>query len=294
MTPSHLLLLVFANACWGFNFIAGKLGTELFGPILFSAIRFVMVLALLAPFLRVVPGQMIRILLIGLMLGVIHYPLMFFAMYATENLSAVAIAAQLMVPFSTILAILFLHERIGWTRTVAITLSFTGVVIIGFEPIGADHVLALSLVTGASFAIALTSIWMRQLKDVGVFNLQAWIALIASVSLTVLALIFESPSIEMLQSIPWLDYWMPLYSAVGATIIGHGSFYLLLQRYPVNQVAPFVTLSTLFAIVFGVLLLGDQITGRILLGGVLTLVGVTVIARRNAATETPSSIRVPR
>jgi O-acetylserine/cysteine efflux transporter len=294
MTPSHLLLLVFANACWGFNFIAGKLGTELFGPILFSAIRFVMVLALLAPFLRVVPGQMIRILLIGLMLGVIHYPLMFFAMYATENLSAVAIAAQLMVPFSTILAILFLHERIGWTRTVAITLSFTGVVIIGFEPIGADHVLALSLVTGASFAIALTSIWMRQLKDVGVFNLQAWIALVASVSLTVLALIFESPSIEMLQSIPWVVYWMPLYSAVGATIIGHGSFYLLLQRYPVNQVAPFVTLSTLFAIVFGVLLLGDQITGRILLGGVLTLVGVTVIARRNAATETPSSIRVPR
>ena len=286
MASSHLLLLVFINACWGFNFIAGKLGTELFGPILFSAIRFAIVLILLIPFLRWVPGQMKRILWIGLLLGVVHYPMMFFAMYATENLSAVAIAAQLVVPFSTLLAIVFLQERIGWTRTMAIALSFTGVVIIGFEPIGADHILSLLLVVGGSFSIAVASIWMRQLQKVGVFNLQAWIAVVATASLTVLAIVFESPSIHMLRTIALVDYWTPLYSAVGATIIGHGSFYWLVQRYPINQVSPFITLSTLFAIVFGVLLLSDQITARILLGGALTLVGVTVIARRNSETKT--------
>lgn len=287
MASSHLLLLVFINACWGFNFIAGKLGTELFGPILFSAIRFAIVLILLIPFLRWVPGQMKRILLIGLLLGVVHYPMMFFAMYATENLSAVAIAAQLVVPFSTLLAIVFLQERIGWTRTMAIALSFTGVVIIGFEPIGADHILSLLLVVGGSFSIAVASIWMRQLQEVGVFNLQAWIAVVATASLTILAIVFESPSIHLLRAIALVDYWTPFYSAVGATIIGHGSFYWLVQRYPINQVSPFITLSTLFAIVFGVLLLSDQITGRILLGGALTLVGVTVIARRNAKADTP-------
>jgi len=292
MTPIHLSLLVFVNACWGFNFIAGKLGTELFGPLLFSAIRFAMVLVLLLPFLRLVPGQMMRIVMIGLMLGVVHYPMMFFAMYATENLSAVAIAAQLVVPFSTLLAIVFLHEKIGWTRTLAIALSFTGVVIIGFEPIGADHILSLLLVVGGSFSISVASIWMRQLNEVGVFNLQAWIALVATVSLTLLALVFESPSVDTLRGIPVIDYWTPFYSAVGATIIGHGSFYLLLQHYPINQVSPFITLSTLFAIVFGVLLLGDQITDRILLGGVLTLAGVTVIARRNAVKDTRSGISV--
>ena len=294
MTSSHLVLLVFINACWGFNFVAGKVGTELFGPLLFSAIRFVAVLLLLIPFLRLVPGQMKRIIMIGLVLGVVHYPMMFFAMYATENLSAVAIAAQLVVPFSTILAIVFLHERIGWTRTLAIALSFSGVVIIGFEPIGADHILSLVLVIGGSLSIAVASIWMRQLTDVGVFNLQAWIALLATVSLTLLAIVFESPSLEMLQGIPLVDYWTPVYSAVGATIVGHGSFYWLLQRYPISQVSPFITLSTLFAIGFGVLLLADQLTTRILVGGALTLIGVTVIARRNAAKDTPSSIRVPR
>jgi O-acetylserine/cysteine efflux transporter len=294
MTATHLLLLVFINACWGFNFLAGKLGTEVFGPLLFSTIRFAVVLVLLLPFLRVVRGQMGHILKIGLMLGVVHYPLMFFAMFATENLSAVAIAAQLAVPFSTMLAIVFLHERIGWTRTLAIALSFFGVVIIGFEPIGPDHVLSLVLVVGASLAISIASIWMRQLRDVGAFNLQAWIAVIATASLALLTLIFEAPDITTLTRVPLIDYWTPVYSAVGATIIGHGSYYMLLQRYPVNQVSPFITLSTLFAILFGVVLLNDQITSRILLGGALTLIAVTVIARRNAANETPSGVRVPR
>lgn len=294
MSTPHLLLLIFINACWGLNFIAGKIGTETFGPLTFSAIRFAIVLLLLLPFMRIVKGQMLRIVMIGLMLGVIHYPLMFFAMYLTENLSAVAIAAQLVVPFSTILAVVFLHESVGWTRSIAIALSFAGVVIIGFEPIGSDHVLSLLLVVGGSLSIAASAIWMRQLKSVGVFNLQGWIALIATGSLLLLAFLFESPNIELLQSVALIDYWTPLYSAVGATIVGHGSFYMLLQRYPINMVSPFITLSTLFAIFFGVLLMGDVITNRILIGGILTLAGVTVIARRNATKQTPSSIRVPR
>ena len=35
MTNFHLVLLVGVNAIWGFNFIAGKIGTVTFGPWLF-------------------------------------------------------------------------------------------------------------------------------------------------------------------------------------------------------------------------------------------------------------------
>ena len=49
-----------------------------------------------------------------------------------------------------------------------------------------------------------------------------------------------------------------------------------------NDVAPFITLSSLFAVLFGILLVGDQMTLRILFGGLLTLVGVTVVAVRTS------------
>lgn len=294
MSHLHLALLVFVNALWGFNFLAGKIGTELFGPLLFSAIRFAVVLLLLFPWLRLVKGQMRLILVIGLCLGAGHYSIMFYALYLGDNISSLAIAAQLAVPFSTILAILFLHERIGYIRILAITMSFLGVVVIGFEPMGLTHVMALTAATVAALVMAVAAILMRRLKGVGAFNLQAWIALVSTIVLTILSVIIESPGRETFAGMTLFDFWTPVYSAIGATIIGHGSFYFLLQRYEVNNVAPFITLSTLFAIAYSIVLMDDVLTLKIVVGGLLTLFGVTIIALRNARESTPSSLRVPR
>ena len=294
MAVKHLALLVLINLCWGFNFIAGKWGTEEFGSLTFSAVRFAIVLVLLFPFLRWVPGQMGCILLIGFLLGACHYSIMFLAMFMTENISAVAVAAQLVVPFSTILAIMFLGERIGITRTVAIVLSFLGVVVLAFEPFGPEHTISLGLAVLAALALSVSAILMRSLKDVAVFNLQAWIALVSTIVLSILALIFEPQQIRELTSIDWPSYWLPLYSAVGATIFGHGAFYWLLQRYPVNQVSPFISLSTLFAVAFGITLLDDLMTLKIVVGSLLTIAGVTIIAIRNAQENVPSGQRAAR
>ena len=294
MSLHHLALLVFVNALWGLNFPAGKLGTEVFGPLLFSTLRFLVVLLLLFPFLRVVKGQMGLIVLIGLCLGAGHYSIMFYALYLGDNVSTIAIAAQLTVPFSTILAVVFLGERIRLLRICAITLSFLGVVIISFEPVGATHLVALLAATVASAVMAVAAILMRRLEGVGVFNLQAWIALVSTSALALLTWAFESPSLADISGLPLQQYWTPVYSAIGATIIGHGSLYYLLQRYEVNHVAPFITLSSLFAVLFGVIFMGEIMTAKIVVGGLLTLLGVTIIALRNAKQSTPSGVRVPR
>lgn len=294
MSPHHLILLVFINALWGLNFPAGQLGTQVFGPLMFSALRFAVVLLLLFPFIRVVKGQMKLIVLIGLCLGAGHYSIMFYALYLGDNISSIAIAAQLTVPFSTILAIVFLGERIRLIRLVAIVLSFLGVVVIGFEPVGPEHVVALLAATMAAAVMAVAAILMRRLAGVGVFNLQGWIALLSTSVLFLLSWAFESHSFVALRHIPIEQFWSPVYSAIGATIIGHGSLYYLLQRYEVNHVAPFITLSSLFAVVFGITFMGDVLTTKIMIGGFLTLLGVTVIALRNARQATPVGLRVPR
>lgn len=294
MRASHLFLLILINAAWGFNYIAGKIGTADFGPLLFSSVRFAVVLMLLFPFLRIVSGQMRLIIIIGFCLGAGHYAAMFYALHIAGSVSSIAVAAQLTIPFTTILAIVFLGERIGLVRTIAIVTAFIGVVIISLDPDALGHPLALAMVSVASLSMAVAAVLMRRLVGVGVFNLQAWIALVSTISLGILTLAIEQPSVEGFKAIPQSDYWTPIYSAVGATIFGHGGLYYLLQRYPINHVAPVISLSTIFAIIFGILIFNDQVTWNVLVGGLLTLVGVTTIAIRNAPRETPSSIRVPR
>ena len=291
MSPHHLALLVFINALWGLNFPAGSLGTQVFGPLMFSTLRFAVVLLLLFPFIRVVRGQMKLIAMIGLCLGAGHYSIMFYALYLGDNISSIAIAAQLTVPFSTILAVVFLGERIRLIRILAIVLSFLGVMVIGFEPVGPENLLALLAATAAAAVMAVAAILMRRLVGVGVFNLQGWIALLSTSVLFLLTVAFEAHSFAALGDISIEQYWSPVYSAIGATIIGHGSLYYLLQRYEVNHVAPFITLSSLFAVVFGITFMGDVLTVKIIVGGSLTLLGVTVIALRNARQATPSGLR---
>lgn len=58
-------------------------------------------------------------------------------------------------------------------------------------------------------------------------------------------------------------------------------YYRALQMAPASQVAPIDKLSVAFAIVLGVLFLGEALTLRLALGGTLVVVGALVLAWPN-------------
>ncbi|ABC28658.1 Permease of the drug/metabolite transporter (DMT) superfamily [Hahella chejuensis KCTC 2396] len=277
MSLLDLLLGLLANLAWGFNFIAGKEGAQHFQPLLFTALRFAILLALTAPWLKPAKGYMKPLLSVAFVLGVLHFSMMFLGLNAGGNIASVAIATQLYVPFSAILAAAILKESIGWIKGGAIVLALAGVFIIGFDPVVFNHLDALAWVVGAAASMAVATILMKQCPTLGVMRLQAWIALVATPSLLALSYIFEDGQWSLLVQSEWSDYWAPLYSAVAASIIGHGIVYRLLGRYSVSLVTPMMLLAPIFAMVFGVVWFGDVLTWKLSLGGALTLLGVVII-----------------
>lgn len=275
-----MLLALLANTAWAFNFIAGKAGVTHFPPLLFTTLRFGMVLLLLFPFLRWVPGQMRQVIQVGFVLGVLHFSLIFAGLAAAGDITSIAIAAQLYVPFSALLAVLVLGETMGRRHLLGIGAAFGGVLVIGFDPMVFLHLDALLLIIGAAMAMAVATIFMRQLQGVGVFTLQAWIALIATPCLLALSLLLETGQVAALHAATWLDFGAPVYSAVGASLVGHGIMYYLLGRYPVSVTAPFMLLTPVLAVGFGVTLWGDALTWKLVLGGTMTIAGVAIITVR--------------
>jgi O-acetylserine/cysteine efflux transporter len=71
-----------------------------------------------------------------------------------------------------------------------------------------------------------------------------------------------------------------LYSALLASLVAHTAYFAMIRRYPVTSVAPVTVLTPLFSVLFSVLLLGDVLDARMIVGGVLTLTGITVILVR--------------
>lgn len=278
MTPIHLLLALLANCAWGFNFIAGKIGAGDFQPLFFTSIRFFFLLLVMLPWLRPVSGSMKPLLQLAFLMGVGHFSMMFIGLNAGGNIASIAITTQLYVPFSAILAAVFLREKIPLIKIMGIVIAFLGIIVIGFDPIVFNHVDAVLWVMGAAFVLAVSTILMRRFPNMGVFRLQAWIALVASPSLLVLSLVFESNHLQIVSQLSVMDFWSPLYSAIGASVIGHGIVYYLLGRYPVSTVTPLMLLAPVLASIFGIWWFEDQLGWRLVLGGIMTLLGVFMVS----------------
>ena len=278
MSLPDLLLALLANLGWGFNFIAGKIGASQFHPLLFTCIRFLFLLVIMLPWLKPAKGYMRPLLRVAFLLGVLHFSMMFIGLNAGGNIASIAITTQLYVPFSAVLAAIFLRETITRLRIVAITIAFGGVMLIGFDPVVFTHLDAMLWVTGAAFVMAMATIMMRRFPNMGVFTLQAWIALVATPSLGLLSFLFEDNQLQILAEARLIDFWTPLYSAVGASVIGHGLVYRLLGRYPVSVVTPLMLLAPILASCFGIILLGDELGWKLVVGGALTLLGILMVS----------------
>lgn len=279
MGAIHLLMVVLVNFAWGVNFIAGKIGSEVFQPLLFTALRFLFLFLLMLPWLKPAPGYMKPLLRVAFLLGVFHFGMIFIGLNAGGNIASIAITTQLYVPFSAILASLFLREKISLASILSIALAFGGVMVIGFDPVVFNHFDAILWVAGAAFVMAVATILMRQCPSLGVFRLQAWIAVVALPSLLLLSSIFESGQVRILSNASIIDLWTPLYSAVGASIVGHGIVYYLLGRYPVSIVTPLLLPTPIIAALLGVVVFGDLLGWKIIIGGIMTLLGVLMLLK---------------
>lgn len=295
MSFRELIVLLMMCTLWGFHFVIIKLAVGEVPPLFYAAMRITVVALLMSPFLRWRSGAMGPVLLAGCCLGGFNYAFMFTGIAKTTASSA-ALAIELFVPFATILSVLFLGDKVGLRRFIGIVLAFVGVAVIALagkeNSTGGDPQavagIGIGLIAIAAFSEAMGTIFVKKAKGFTPFQLLAWFALVGTAILWPATFLTESfwreegPRAVLEAVNPVLLLGAIVYSAVGASIIGHSSYYWLLQRLPVSIVAPSGLLTTMLAVLFSVLVLGDQLTAVMIIGALMILTGVGVILVRNS------------
>src|SRR5512138_1191019 len=280
ISAKHLAFLILINLIWGLNLIASKIGVERFPPIFFTALRFVSIVVLLFPLLKLHRGQM-RYLIAGTaFIGPVAFAFLFVGLRRAEDASTVAIATQMGVPFSTLLSVWLLGEKIRWKRRLGIALAFGGIVIIGFDPRVIEYWEGLALVVVSTFFASLGLIYVKRLRDIRPLELQVWTAIIGAPVLLLTSFILEAGQWTSVLTAGWTGWGALAFTVLMSSLVAHTGWYYLISRYPVTSLSPVTLLSPLFGILFGVMLLHDQLTPRMLIGGAVTLVGVLIVVVR--------------
>ena len=282
MPLSHSLALALICVIWAGNFIAAASAVEHISGLEFTLLRFVLVLVLLLPWIRrPQAGQWLNLIVACVCMGALHFGLVFVALERSADIASVAILMQVYVPLSTLLAVLVLGERIGWRTSSGIGLAFLGVLIVGLDPLVLTQLDVLALILASAFFLALGTIYMRRVQGVGLFSFQAWNALLSIPPMLLAVWLFEPNFLQQATAVVQTSAWIGLiYSAVGASIIGHGLFYWLIQRHEVNQITPYLLTVPVMAVALSVWLWGDRPGIRLIVGGSLVILGVLWITLR--------------
>lgn len=270
------------NLVWGFNMVAAKFAVDAVGSIGAAGLRMAVVLLVCLPWLRIVPGRMRALAVIGMVNGVLFLVITNVALKVAENMGALAVASQLGVPMSLVLGVLLLGERIHWPRMAAVALAFAGVVVMGFDPAIINDRLGLALVALASLIWATGNLLFRRLVGVPVMTSYAWLAAFSVPAMAAGMLLFEPQDVARIPHMPPIAIGAILFSGLGATILGQGGMTWLLQRHSVSVVAPLTLASPLIATVSTVLVFDSTVTAQMVVGGLMTLAGVAIIVIRSA------------
>jgi drug/metabolite transporter (DMT)-like permease len=278
-----ILLLLLLTLLWGITFPAMKVALRGFPPILLSGFRFLLAGSLFMPLcrLRGIPivrgtqGARLYLLFYALAgaLGIILLPIG--VKHTLANRGSILFNTS---PFWVLVLGIFLlpGDRLTLNKWMGTGLAFVGVLLLftgggdldpGASRFGDGLVLGAAIVWG--FRIVFLKHFPSQTRAE---TIQVWQFLIAGPILTILGLAFENITDIQLDGPVILSF---LYLAVVSNAVGYFLWTYLVQKEVATKVAPFMFLSPVFGVMASSAILGERITGQILVS--LGLVGVGIL-----------------
>jgi O-acetylserine/cysteine efflux transporter len=283
MTGPHKLLAVLTAAIWGFNFVVIQWGMADVPPLLFVAVRFLIVAApavlLIAPR---PPVALWKIAVVGTFLSLGQFAFLYVSIDAGMPAGLASLVLQSHVVLTILAAAVILRERPTRPQVVGVVLGSAGLVIVAAGRDGEVPLVALLLCLCAACSWAVGNLVVRALKIPGGLSLTIWSALVVPVPMLLLSLLLDGPDgvSAGLAAFGWKAVLSTAYTAVLASFVGYGIWNSLLARYPSSEVVPWVLLVPPVGILSAWLCLGETPGPAELVGGAVLVLGVLVAQGR--------------
>ena len=273
MTTRQILLALIVPITWGFGYALTKIGMDQFAPLLLMSLRFGIAGLVLVWFTKPPWKYMKDLFMVAFIGSTIQYGLTYYGLKGID-VSTASILVQLEGPILALLSTLILKERLGWPRALGMGLAFAGIIVIAGEPRLSDSLDSVALVISGAVFWAIAQIMISRLKSLSGITILAWVAIIASPQMLLISLIIEKGQWHSIVSADIQDWSIVFYLSFVMTIVGYSIWYHLLRICDVSKISPFLMLLPVTSIIAGIVLLEEQFTIAMGIGGLLVMAGV--------------------
>lgn len=275
MQLKDILIAILCTALWGGNFAVMKIAMVQIPPLFLAGMRLGVVGLILMGFVKMPRGHFWQLFLLSITLYGLNFACMVTGLHQMDA-GLAAIITELEVPFSVILAALLLKDKMNVMQIAGLGVAFLGAYFVCNTPKIAGNLTPVFLIIAATLAYSCSNIQIKWIPKVDALAMVVYASLFASPQLFLASAFFETNQLHALMTINWHAALAFLYTISMATF----AFFIwtrLIKIYSVNQVVPFGLLIPLFGVLFGVILLHEEITLKIILGGLITVLGVWLV-----------------
>lgn len=275
---------ILATIFWGLNMPFAKLGIAEIPSIFWNGLRFFLAGLVGLPFILQVPWRELKkykfhLCMHAFILAIMHFVFLFLGATGLSG-SMSMIVIQLGVPIATILAVIFLKEKVGVRRSIGIFVAFVGCIfLVGGNYAVEDGQYVVYLLI-AAFGWGAMNIYMRFLKTINAMALNSIVGLLGAVYSFILSYFFEEGQISSLMNASAMAYWSIFYGGVVSLLLGYSLWGKAIQGIGVSGVVPFSLLAPFVSTIVGVFVMGETFTWLQCFGAVLMGIGVMIIQVR--------------
>jgi O-acetylserine/cysteine efflux transporter len=283
MKPADVCIAVLVAVIWGLAFVASRIALDEFSPELMTTLRFA-IAAVPCLFVRKpeVSWPLLIAISFTLFLGQFLAQAFAIADGVPVGLSSVIVQSQAL--FTIGFAAILFRELPSPMQAVGIGIATTGLLMI-CGTVGYDFsVGAFAIVMICPISFAIGNLLLRRANGVRMFDLFAWLCLVAAVPLFALTLVTNgpAPTWQALAHMSLTGLVCMLCLGGLSTSIAYWLWGRLLRDYPAARVVPFALLVPFVGSGASSIVFGERF-GPLRLAGMVTVVGgiaVMLLARR--------------
>ena len=285
---SDIFLLILLGAIWGSSFFNIKVATYSYEPYTLALIRVILATVTM---LAVTSFYKIKIYAfsnnwkIYALVGVSNITIPFSLIAIGTNKVDSYLAAMLMstTPITgSILAHFFIKdEKITFLKALGIILGFSGILLLFFDKLiinESNYLFVLIIILGSTFYSISGILILKKLKNSGNLNVTTSTLIWSAITLLPLSFIFEEP----FKSIPTFESTLSLiYLGVVATGFAWWLRFKILSKNGIVFQTQVTYLIPIFGVIFGALILGEQITWKVLVSLIIIMSGIYIVKKYN-------------
>jgi len=285
---TDIFLLLILGAIWGSSFFNIKIATYSYEPYTLALIRVVLAtvpMLAISFFYKIKIQAFSKTWKVYALVGLCNLTIPFSLIAIGTNKIDSYLAAMLMstTPITgSILAHFFIKdEKITFLKSLGIILGFSGILLLFFDKLivnESNYLFVLLIILGSTFYSISGILILKKLKKSGNVNVTTSTLIWSVITLLPLSFILEEP----FKSTPTLESTLSLiYLGVVATGFAWWLRFKILAKNGIVFQTQVTYLIPIFGVIFGALILDEQITWKVLASLIVIMSGIYVVKKNN-------------